>query len=277
MRNPIQFILKFRNTLFFLLLQVIALAMLVQTQGYHQTAYMRATGDMVGALQTRRDNIRSYLHLREVNEQLHADIQSLQDQLDASKHLTIDSLTTYSDTLLGLKYRYLGARVVNSRTNTRANLMTLDRGSSHGITPSMGVLAGNKVVGVVKDLSENYAIVLPVIHSDFEMSVRLKGSGAVGSLTWPGEDARFALVSDVPRHVEPQKGDTLITTAYSGYFPEQMLVGVVEEVGIQAGANFLELKIALATHFASLEHVQVVENLLSKERRDLEAAQAPAP
>ena len=71
MRNPVQFLLRFRYLFFFLALQAVAFAMLLRTQGHQQSVWMATTGDVVGSIQERRDNVRSYLHLREINEDLH--------------------------------------------------------------------------------------------------------------------------------------------------------------------------------------------------------------
>jgi rod shape-determining protein MreC len=213
--------------------------------------------------------VRSYLHLRETNESLHEQIVDLQKQLRSSSIPLTDTLAVREDTLLRQKYRYTAARVVNLRTNTRNNLITLNRGTTHGITTEMGVVHGRNVVGLVKDVSAHYAIVLPVINTRFGMSVRHKNSGQVGNLKWDGTNPRRAQVVEVARHVQAEPGDTLITTAYSNYFPENMIVATVESVD-RSDANFLTLTVQLAADFGALERVEVVENLLSRERRQLE-------
>lgn len=271
MRSTIQFILRFRNLLLFLGLQVVAFIMLFRTQGFHQTVYMSATGDVVGAIQERRESVRTYLHLRESNEVLLSQIQALQQQLDASQRVPIDSLLEYADTLTKVQYGYTAARVVNLRTNRRNNLMTINKGSEHGITTSMGVVAGPGIAGVVKDVSDHYALVLPVINAEFRTSVRLKRNGTVGSLFWEGGDPSMAMVTDFPRHASPQVGDTLVTTSYSGYFPQDFLVGTVTDQPTKDDGNFLSFQIKLVTDFARLEFVQVVENRFGEERIRLES------
>lgn len=278
MRNPVQFLLRFRYLFFFLALQAVAFAMLLHTQGHQQSVWMAATGDVVGSIQERRDNVRSYLHLRETNEDLHGQIVEMQASLPSSFIQLTDTLTVVEDSIMRQKYRYTSARVVNLRTNTRNNLMTLDRGLVHDINTRMGVVSGQKVVGVIKDVSDHYAIVLPVINTDFGLQVRHKRSGAVGNLKWTGDDPRTAVVRDIGRHVHPEPGDTLVTNAYSNYFPENMIVATVKQVDPRSDANFLDLTVELATDFNRLEYVEVVENMLSTERRALEAKyQTPEP
>ena len=125
MRNPVQFLLRFRYLFFFLALQAVAFAMLLCTQGHQQSVWMATTGDVVGSIQERRDNVRSYLHLRETNEDLHGQIVEMQASLPSSFIQLTDTLTVVEDSIMRQKYRYTSARVVNLRTNTRNNLMTL--------------------------------------------------------------------------------------------------------------------------------------------------------
>ena len=51
------------------------------------------------------------------------------------------------------------------------------------------------------------------------------GSSYFGTLSWNGRNARFANLDELPRHVEFEKGDTIVTSGYSAIFPSGVVVG----------------------------------------------------
>ncbi|MCB0761732.1 MAG: rod shape-determining protein MreC, partial [Flavobacteriales bacterium] len=67
-----------------------------------------------------------------------------------------------------------------------------------------------------------------------------------------------------------QPGDSIVTTGFSTFFPEGVLVGRVAEVINDPGHDFIELIVDLAIDFERLDYVDVVENLMRQEQKDLE-------
>ena len=75
---------------------------------------------------------------------------------------------------------------------------------------------------------------------------------------------------DVPRHVNPVVGDTVITSGYNAVFPPGILVGIVKEVKLKEEALFYDIKVELTQDFRRLAFVDIVKSRLKNELDSLE-------
>ena len=123
----------------------------------------------------------------------------------------------------------------------------------------------------VKDVSMHYCTVTSFLHTESKVSVRFKNNSYNGSMVWEADDSyNESTVVDIPRHVQFKVGDTLVTTTYSPYFPEGVMVGTVSAFTVKAGSNSYTINVKLSTNFNTISHVYVVNNLLKEERKLLE-------
>ena len=83
-------------------------------------------------------------------------------------------------------------------------------------------------------------------------------------------DFEIVTLSDIPTHVQLAKGDTIVTSAYSLTFPEDIRIGTVESKEKKAGEYFYTVKVKLLTDFKKLTHVYIVNNMLKQEQQELE-------
>ena len=84
------------------------------------------------------------------------------------------------------------------------------------------------------------------------------------NVVWDGKDYRFGLVEDIPTHIIPVPGDTVITSGYSFVFPEGLLIGIIGEK-IIGGSNLNRAELIFFTDFNNLYHVYVTMNNTSQE------------
>lgn len=270
MRNIFFLIQKFHALLIFLLLEVFALIMVIQNNYYHRTAWFNSSSDLVGSIYSRRAKLSEYLRLIEINDDVTLENALLRSKL-AENSLEIDtSKVQVEDSLLVLRYTYRPAKVINNSVNRPSNYITLDRGRKGDIEPRMGVIVNGSIVGYVKDVSEHFSIVTPVLNSSFTTGVKMKGTGDFGQLIWGNNDPQIAVVKEIPKHVRVSIGDTVVTSGYSGYFPAEMLVGTVETHEERPDEVFHRITIRLSTDFRKLNYVQVVSDLLKPELDSLQ-------
>ena len=125
----------------------------------------------------------------------------------------------------------------------------------------MGVVDQNGVVGIVNVTGPHMARVISLLNETQHFSVKLKDTSFVGSLNWTGEDASIAYVEEIPRHVEYQVGDTIVTSGYSTTFPEGIPVGTILNRVRSQDDSFFTFKVRLMPDFRSLSTVRVIKDI----------------
>jgi len=270
MRNFVRFLVKYHIFLFFLALQVFCFYLIYTNNRFHQANFVNSSNQLVGTLFAWKSNLTEYIELQRVNDELAAENEELRNQIPESFVSVNEHFVMINDTLRERKFRYKSAQIVNSSINKQLNYLTINKGSGEGIVPEMGVLGTDGLVGVVKDVSEHFSTVIPIINHKFIASAELQRTGNFGLLKWEGEDYRFASLIDVPRHINVSVGDTVVTRGASAIYPKGILIGTVDEVAVNEGSNFHDIKVKLAVDFNKLRYVDVIENILKEEQRELE-------
>ncbi|MFW5659356.1 MAG: rod shape-determining protein MreC, partial [Bacteroidota bacterium] len=168
-------------------------------------------------------------------------------------------------------FNYLNARVVNNNTMGAYNYITLNRGREHGVRPGMGVISANGVVGVVSEVSDNYALAMSMLNKRLKVSAKILKKGIVGSLNWDGTDPRFAKLLYIPLHNHPSIDDTVVTSNYSTIFPEGMVLGQISSIEESEENGFYDIRVKLENDFNRLDYVYIVEQMHKAEIDSLEA------
>ena len=274
MRNLLNFLLKYNYWLLFILLEVICFVLLFRFNNYQQSVFFTSANVVAGKVYEVSGGISSYFHLKSVNEDLLDRNMALEQQItnleNRLKDYRIDSITMNSIRYLEqADYKIFKAHVIRNSLNQADNYITLDKGSSAGIRPEMGVIDGNGVVGIVYKTSPSYSLVISVLNSKSSISCKIIGS-EFGYLKWEYGDSRYAYLKDLPRHAEFNLGDTVVTSGYSTVFPAGVMVGTVDDMSdSNDGLSYL-LKIKLATDFGKLGNVRVISRNGQGEQRELE-------
>ncbi len=270
MRNLLAFFVRYNSFFIFLALEVICFVFIFQLNYYHKVSFVSAANNFSGNVYSSYSEFTDYLNLAKVNDSLSRENALLRSQLMGSYWDTEVKKDVACDVNMVQAYQFFSAKVISNSTQGASNYLVINRGSKHGVKPNMGVVVSNGIVGIVMDVSENFATIMSVLHKDSKVSVKIKGLNYSGSLSWPGGDSRYALVKNVPKHVKIEPGDTIVTSGYSSIFPENIMVGNIESFEIPSGSNFYEITIKLSTTFETLDYVYVVNYLFSKEQRQLE-------
>jgi rod shape-determining protein MreC len=273
MQNFLRFLSKFGSFLLFALLQGIALYFLFTANDFQQSVVFSSANNISGKLYKFQESLSGYFSLRENNESLLRENGELQKQISILKS-ELSQLTDTSDiALLRMKeaeeYRLIPARVLHNSVSHTRNYITLNVGSSDGISPEMGVANAEGIIGIVSEVSEHYSVVIPVLNPLIRFSCKLKKSNTSGSLEWDGNDRRFSTLEEIPPYVSVSKGDTVITSGYSAIFPEGIMVGTVEDYKVGDDANYLSLKIRLSVHFDAVSNVRVIDYTHREEMKKL--------
>lgn len=270
MRRLLDFLVRHRMLLLFLLLQAVSLLLTIRQRPFQRAQYLGMSAELSGFLYEQRTHVSEFFSLREQNRQLSEENARLQSLLKAHYFELYSTKEEKLDTLLMRKYVFTSAQVINSSFTRRDNLITLNKGSVHGLEAGMGVISAHGVIGAIKACSRHYATVIPLLHSRFSTSGTIGNTHYFGTVRWDARDYRFAQLEDIPLQAPVAKGDTIFSTAISGIFPPHIAIGVVESVEAGGDDLFKQAQLRLSVDFSRLNQVQVVEHLLLAERDSLE-------
>ncbi|UAY52350.1 rod shape-determining protein MreC [Ferruginibacter albus] len=272
MRNIFFFIKVYFNLIIFLLLQAISIYLIVHYNRYHSAVTTAYLSEVTGKVNTQYNKVEYYLQLKKTNDSLVKANEQLYNKLKADFDLPdtvskividtmkLDSLQPYR------KYRYMNAKVIYNSVAMENNFIELGRGATGGIKKDMGVInTNNAVVGIVTDVSNNYAIVMSLLNKDSHTSVKLKKSGEYGTVVWDGQEPNVLTLKEIRKSAKVVKGDTVVTSGLGLIFPYGLLVGTVSEIVPDKSSNNLFIKIRSAANFYSLQYIYAIENLKKEE------------
>ncbi len=270
MQRILLFIYQYRAFFTFLILEFVSVALYIQNNSYTGARFFNSASRLATTINTITYSIRDYFTLREVNRTLADENRRLREQLQQyiqHKHYAGD---TAVDSTRIQQYEFISAKVVNNSVSRFTNFITIDRGTQDGVAPDMAVISPEGVVGKVKVSGNRFSVVTSLLNVDVMISARLKRTGHFGTVQWDGASPDYTLFKFLPRHVQPVRGDSIVTTGYSGIFPENLLIGTIEEIDLPQGAPFYTIRIKLAQDFRRLSHVTVIRNRLLPELDSLE-------
>ena len=270
MKEIIKLILKYHFTIIFILLEIVSFSLIIRHNEYQRAIFSENASTLFGNVSSTITSIKDYFRLKEMNESLANENILLKNRLEEYELLrdTIIHGMVVQDSIP--VYEYIGAKQVNATYNRTKNYITLNRGRKNGLQKEMAVCTPEGIVGLIQDLSDHFAVVIPLINVDSRISAKIKKNNYYGSLQWDGNDYAYSYLNDIPYHVEVNAEDTIVTSGLSKIFPEGIVVGYVESVDKET-ANFLKIKVKLAVDFKRINHVYVILNNKKNEQTSLEA------
>lgn len=271
MRNLIRLAVKFHAVLLFLVLQGLAFSLLFSNNFYHHTSFLNSSNAAIGSMMEVKSSLTDHFDLADERDRLAAENARLRDSLPMSWVMRIrGNRNEVNDTIFDQQYFYYDAHVINRTLNKQHNYFTLDKGTRDSIAVDMGVIGPNGIVGFVQNVSANYSTVVLAIHTTFQVSAKLKGTDQAGIVECTNVDNDLVTFKDIPQHAVVTVGDTVVTTASSGRYPENLPIGVILDVRSEEGGDYQAATVRLFTNFGSIQQVYVIDNILRKEQLELE-------
>ena len=273
MYQLLRLIQRYRAFLTFLFIEFICLWFLVRNSAFHSAAYFHTSNVLTARILSVKHGVVQYFGLPAANEQLAYDNARLRELL-SKQQLPVVVSTRLDSMLLAqptYHFNFLAAKVINNSTRLTHNHLTINKGKVNGVIPGMGVIAPNGVVGKVKAVSDHFATISSLLNTEVFVSAYIKRNNVFCSINWDGKDILKAKMLYVPRHIELQQGDTILTSGYNSVFPENILIGTISEFSLAQNATFYEADIELSNDFSRISYVYVIKNPYREERHALES------
>jgi rod shape-determining protein MreC len=270
MQQLIYFLRKFKNFLFFLSLQSIAVALTFNNLNFHKSKFVNSANFITGSLYEQFSNISSYIHLKSENELLVEENVKLKNLLEKSSTfisnedlVVIDTLNSYQ------KYSYTKAKIIKNEFSKPFNFLLVNKGEDQGIDKEMAVINSNGIIGIIDDSKSKYARVQSILNRNSKINARLKNSPYFGTLKWDEQNYNIVQLLDIPRQAVLKIGDTIETGGMSTIFPEGILIGAIIKIS-QENSIDNKIDIKLFNDMSSLSAVYIIKSLDKKEIKSLE-------
>ncbi len=250
-----------KKQLFFILfvfLELIAFLLLANNNNYHRSNIVNTSNVITGSFYSGFSSISDYFSLKSENNMLLEENTFLRNSL-AIQNEQHDSLLIDD----GI-YEFIPAGVISNTNRSRNNFIMINKGRKDGIEKEMGVISSLGAAGIIVEVSEHYATAISILHKDTRISAKLKKNGQMLNVVWDGKEYKSGMVEDIPSHIFPSEGDTVVTSGYSFIFPENIMIGTISGNVIRGG-NFNKARLLFSTDFNRLHNVYVTKNLASKE------------
>ncbi len=272
MRNLFLFLREHYFYFLFMLLESFSLILLFNNNEFQGSSLYSVSNTLSGSVNGMFNGISEYFSLRKTNGVLIEEMAKLHSRIPEAFYVTDRNIFYKKDSVVNLEYKYISAKVISNSTNKRNNYLMINKGAIHGIVNHMGVIIGNKIIGQVVSVSPHFSWIMSMLNKDSRISGKFKKNNQLVNVEWNGGSYRMGQVKEIPKHVKIMKGDTIITSGNSDIFPEGLLIGTICDFTNVQDENFNNGEILFSTDFNSLGYVEVVVDLMRKEKDDLKAS-----
>jgi rod shape-determining protein MreC len=237
---------------------------------------MAGANEITGRVYKQYNKLTYYFKLKQTNDSLVIANERLYNKLKQDFELPdtvnisvidtikVDSLERYR------KYKYMRAKVIGNSVNLPNNYIQLSRGALQSVSKDLGVIDENRnVVGTIIDVSNNYAVVMSLLHMQSNISAKLKKTGEEGQVIWDGKKPDMVLFKNISKGIKISLGDSIVTSGFTERFPYGLLIGTVAEILPDTKSNSYSLKIKTAANFYNVQFVYIINNLLREEPSQL--------
>jgi len=269
MYGIIEFFKRNYFLLLFAALEFLSFYFVFKNNYYHEARFFNSANSIAGSVYSARTSVTSYFNLAEINRQLAEENARMHNNLSQAPD-TAKVHKQKASNKYGQQFNYIMAEVIDNTTNRTENYITLGAGRKQGIESGMGVICPLGIVGIVVNVSDNYSVVMSLLHRSSQISAMLKKDGSFGTLYWKGDDYRYATLSQIPMSEKLVAGDTIVTSGYSGIFPKGIPVGYLHYYKTIPEQYFYSIDVRLSTNFKNLQYVYVVSNIMKEEKNQLE-------
>lgn len=229
-----------------------------------------------GAISNLFSRIFSSGDLQAKNQQLQAEVEQLQSQLQdynevKAENQRLAGLLNFDTKTPDLKY--VTARVIFKDQGHWFNVFVINAGISKGIEVNMPVVTGDSLVGKVIAVGANWSRVLTIVDSNCSVSAiveRTRDTGVLTGTVSTGEDTSATMtMSYLPLDAVLVPGDTVITSGLSGVYPKGIKIGKITEVSSSESGAAAQ---TIVTPYVDFYHLEEVMVITSKPAADIKEA-----
>lgn len=276
MRRLINFFILFKEYVVFGVIVLVSFALMSLSRSEELAPLRSITTMLVGSLQTTTAWIpdpfasEDATDLRKRNILLTSELSRLRRAETENAELR---------KLLNLKsrpeWKLLPTEIIGKTTESDRNMLTISNGESDGVRKGMAVLTDAGLVGRVYATSGGFSLVENLFNRSLRVSVKDSRSRVDGILTWESDDQ--LIVRNVPKALDVQVEDVIVTSEYSTLFPAEVPVGIITKIESEPNSVFRRVYVKPFAYPLVIEHCYVILKDTELEKQKLEIEQKIIP
>ena len=140
MQQIINFVIRNKTSLLFLLLFFISIALTIQSHSYHKSKFINSANFFTGGIYEGASSISNYFDLKTQNEILIEENNKLRSQIlnGIDSSLTITSIIDSQLPIMDAKIQ--SAKIINNNYSSSKNYLTINKGENHDLKEDLGSL-----------------------------------------------------------------------------------------------------------------------------------------
>ena len=263
MRNFFDYLIKNTGSIIYLLLISIALTQIFSRNYYQNSVFSLYFSDLTNSFIDKKNNIISYLSLKQENKRLVRENMYLLKQ-----SINLNYLST--DRVLENNFKLIPASIISNSIKFNKNFIKLNVGENEGVEIDDGIITKFGIIGIINKTSDRFSSGISLLNSEIKINAMIKKTNHFGSLFWDGLSHEKVKLTDIPRSVNISKGDTIVSGGMSYIFPKNILIGVVDDYSIPESTNYYDITVRLFEDFGAIRNAFVVKNNSVDELKSLE-------
>ncbi len=268
MQQIINFVIRNKTFLLFLLLFCLSVAITIQSHSYHKSKFITSTNLLSGGIYNASHSVKTYFNLKKENEILIEENNRLKSILYNNK--SVNESTTLFDSSFHKNFEFKTANVIKNSYSNSKNYLTIDKGEIDGMKQDLGVITSKGIVGIIDNTSRNYSRVISILNTKSRINAQLKASYHIGSLIWNTKSPEFVQIIDISKFAPVNVGDTIITGGQSTIFPKGIPIGTINTYEIDVSGDTYTINVKLFNDMTDIGHVYVITNTDANEINSLQ-------
>ena len=164
-----------------------------------------------------------------------------------------------------VKKEKIPAQIIGQDPGTFYNTITIDKGSKHGVTANMAVVAFQEgfqgLVGRVIETGYSSSKIIPLYDKKFSVAAMLQNLRHEGIVNGSENNSSLITMSYINKNASDKigYGDIVVTSGMSSIYPAGIYIGRVRSVGAREYEPSLELELEPVIDFSKLEFVFILK------------------
>ena len=202
-----------------------------------------------------------YDELLAENKELKEKIESLEN--DEYENAVLRDQNDWLKQYLNLKeqnntFSMTNATVISREAGNYATVLTVNKGTVHGVKKNMPVITEDGVFGYVSECGLDWAKVVSIVETASAVSVHSDRTGVTGVVegdTTLRKDG-FCVMTYIASNADIKVGDRIFTSGDGNIYPSGLLVGEIAEISADEATRTLSATIKPSVDFENIEDIK---------------------